>query len=292
VDNGTAYPTAGPYLEYEIERFDRANNFLDVWVRVPAVSGNSSGDYILMYYDDKVNYAVADRQNPAGVFNSSNGYVAVWHMNQDPAGGAGSIKDTTSNANNGTPGGSMGSGNLVNGIIGKGIDFDGVDDVIDCGSGATLSTSDFSIELWGFYDSTTYAWRGIVGRTGGSNQVDWGFDMNSNSRFRYWYDSTNQTTGTVVPAQTWFQATYVCEYTLWTSYGDFYLNGALVNTRTFNMVGEPSAYTFKIGKNWDPSWLGTIDEVRVSNTLRDANWVKLSYENQKAAQSLITITIH
>ena len=41
----------------------------------------------------------------------------------------------------------------------------------------------------------------MVGRTGGSNQVDWGFDMNTNSRFRYWYDSVNQTSGTVVPAQ-------------------------------------------------------------------------------------------
>ena len=48
----------------------------------------------------------------------------------------------------------MGSGNLVNGIIGQGIRFDGVDDIIDCGSDGSLDISDLTIELWGYYDST------------------------------------------------------------------------------------------------------------------------------------------
>jgi hypothetical protein len=34
-------------------------------------------------------------------------------------------------------------------------------------------------------------------------------------------------------------------------------------------------------------WKGMLDEVRISNVARSANWIKLSYMNQKADDALI-----
>lgn len=58
-------------------------------------------------------------------------FLAVLHMTQDPSGGVGSMKDSTVNANHGTPEASMGLGNLVDGLTGKAIDFNGTSDDID-----------------------------------------------------------------------------------------------------------------------------------------------------------------
>ena len=54
----------------------------------------------------------------------SNGYVGVWHFDEDPSGGAGSIKDSTSYANHGDPY-NMDASNLQGGAIGTGLFFPG-----------------------------------------------------------------------------------------------------------------------------------------------------------------------
>ena len=63
-------------------------------------------------------------------------FAGVWHLSQDPTGGSGCIKDSTSNGNDGTPGGSMTSGDLVDGPVPgmKALDFDGADDYVNMGS--------------------------------------------------------------------------------------------------------------------------------------------------------------
>jgi hypothetical protein len=55
-------------------------------------------------------------------------------MAQDPSGGADCIIDSSGNGNHGTPAGSMTSGGLVDGEIGKAIAFDGTDDYIESSS--------------------------------------------------------------------------------------------------------------------------------------------------------------
>jgi len=71
----------------------------------------------------------------------SNGFAAVYHMSQDPAGTAPQILDSTANANHGTTYGTMVSADLVDGLVGKAISFDGVDDYIDLGNDASLGVT-------------------------------------------------------------------------------------------------------------------------------------------------------
>ena len=117
----------------EIERWDDASEKAWLHVKVPSVS-DSADTVLYLYYDsaqaDNTTY-VGDTTDAVthNVWDAN--FAAVYHMAQDPNGdGAGAIKDSTSNENDGTPTGSMTTADLVDGQVGKGIDFDGSDDAI------------------------------------------------------------------------------------------------------------------------------------------------------------------
>ena len=118
----------------EIERWDHANEVAWLWVKVPSVTAASSTT-IYLYYDsakaDNTGYVGDTGDTPAQSVWDSN-FIGVWHMAQDPNGDpASAIKDSTSNENHGTPAGSMTTADLVDGKIGKGIEFDGSDDYLN-----------------------------------------------------------------------------------------------------------------------------------------------------------------
>ena len=71
----------------------------------------------------------------------------------------------------------MTSGDLVDSVIGDGIYFDGNDDVIDCGAVNVSDTDAVTIEAWGYYDATSYWWRGFIGQNNGQNNADYGIDV-------------------------------------------------------------------------------------------------------------------
>jgi len=125
----------------EIERWDDANEKAWLWVQVPSVTAASTTTLYLYYdssKDDNTSYIGDITDTPSkSVWDSD--FVFVCHMAQDPSGGADCIKDSTSNEHHGTPDVSMTSEDLVDGLIGKAIDFDGNDDIINHGSAATLA---------------------------------------------------------------------------------------------------------------------------------------------------------
>ena len=120
----------------EIERWDDANEQAWLWMKAPALS-SAADPVFYQYYDpaqaDNTTYIGDTGDTPAqSVWDSS--FKLVMHMAQDPNGDvADAIKDSTSNANHGTPGGTMLTEDLVDGKIGKGIDFEGTDDCVDIG---------------------------------------------------------------------------------------------------------------------------------------------------------------
>ena len=149
----------GTPLAYEIEDWNTGGSY--VWVKVPQIDAGSTTDSIWMYYD---NGSIGDAQNPGAVW--SNGYVGVWHMDQNP--GASQILDSTTYLNHGTAN-DMALGDLQPGRIGDGLYFDGstgaTGDYIRVPSNGTdeLSISGASPQL------TLEAW---VKRTG-TPPADW-----------------------------------------------------------------------------------------------------------------------
>ena len=120
----------------EIERWDQDNEEANLWVKVPTVY-SATGTVFYLYYsvtiDEQTAYTGDIGDTPAqNVWDDY--FTAVWHMSQDPLGGTDCIIDSTGSGTHGTPVGDMTSDDLVDGKIGQAIDFDGSDDLINCGT--------------------------------------------------------------------------------------------------------------------------------------------------------------
>lgn len=77
-------------LKYHIEKFEPSEEIALIWVKVPRISGNSSQDFIWMYYG---NSSASDAQDVGGTYDVNQ--VAVYHLGEKD----GLPKDSTAYAN-------------------------------------------------------------------------------------------------------------------------------------------------------------------------------------------------
>ena len=78
----------GVPLAYQIDQWDAAAGSACIWVRVPVIKGNAH--QALKIYWGKAD-AESESSGPA-VFNRSNGYLSVWHMNEPVKDDAGTVE--------------------------------------------------------------------------------------------------------------------------------------------------------------------------------------------------------
>jgi hypothetical protein len=114
----------------EVERWDWVNEQANLWIKVPTDKTQGDNTHYIGHTGEEAAKNVWDDD-----------FVGVWHMAQDPSGGTGAIKDST-NSVNCTAGGSMTVENLVDGQIGKSLNFSS--DYLTPGS--EVYSLDFTIE--------------------------------------------------------------------------------------------------------------------------------------------------
>jgi hypothetical protein len=284
----------GAALSYEIERWvdDGSNrDTAEIWVKVDTIFGNNSTQYFVMYWGKT---GVSSMSNPASVFDRANGFAGVWHLHNDPSGGSGAIKDATSNANNGTSGGTMTSSDRTAAMIGQGLDFDGTDDGIVAADAASLDMrSALTVSAW-FTLNSLNAWLKLAVKSHTSDAPPYtvyslGLDNAGRLRGEMAVGGVQDSLSskTALAASTYYHATFTYNY------GDsmkLYVNGALDSGKAKTGYIDTNSQVFSIGQSgYSKDYIsGIVDEVRLSNVERSANWIKLSYENQKAGQTLIT----
>ena len=79
------------------------------------------------------------------------GYVGVWHMQEDPSGSSPQILDSSSVGSDGTSAGTMTSDDSVTARLGRGVDFDGSNDTINVGNSSLLNferTDTYTLSAW------------------------------------------------------------------------------------------------------------------------------------------------
>ena len=264
----------------EIERFDYSNSVAELWVKVPTVVSGTTTDLYLYYdsdQDDNTVYIGNTGDTPAQSVWDSN-FKLVMHMAQDPNGDvADAIKDSTSNTNHGTPAGSMATDDLVDGKVGKGINFDG-NDYIDLLNQMQLvpDNADFTLE------STALLLTGSTFFGGGGNTGDnWSISLRRNM---YYYIVS----GSLVSVDIDNVDSVWAYFTTLRTGNDFegYVDGIYDTKSTQAGVLRGGTNNFVdrmlIGARWtngvaDHFVTGTIDEVRISNIARSADWIKATY---------------
>lgn len=278
-------------LYVEVEKWDSSSKEAVLHISRSGWTISSSQNTVFyLYYDssaaDNTSYVGDIGDTPAQNVWDSN-FKAVYHMCQDPSGGTNCIKDSTSNANHGTPQGSMTSGDLVDGLVNGAIDFDGSDDYIDCGNSTSLDiTSTLTLEAilcpGSDLASGLTAIKGIISKqhVPTLNQDTYCFFINKSGKLQMGtYGGNIQSS-----KATWTGGVdyYVAgTYESSTLSGDLFINGIKETLSTDNYdTMSSSTNDLTIGVN-SPStndfWEGKIEEVRVSNVVRSDAWIKATY---------------
>jgi hypothetical protein len=255
-------------LAHEIEQWDKSGTSY-IWVKVPQIDAWDDADYIWMYYG---NEDAPDRQQPAAVWTQ--GYVAVWHLNENATDEQSSAThyDSTSNDNDGTQNNSEDAG----GFIGRGQYFDGSNDYIEVpGAGLQLTGDEMTIEAWARPTGEPHQYSHVAGA--GSSGRHW--QLWWDSAFNAWHGRlrVNGDSGGLWPSNTG-------GYNVW-NYLALLYDGS--ERRIYRDAGEiewesasgnldATGSVFRIGDtpNLSPrEFRGYIDEVRISNIYRTDEWL-------------------
>jgi len=206
--------------------------------------------------------------------------VAYWRFDE---GGGATAYDDTANNNDGTL---YNHTKFVPGKIGKAVQFDGTDDYVNCGSGASLNISGpLTMEAWVYHIDTDQD--RVITKAQGST-VDYSIILASQKmrpQFRspggVWKDDFYS--NTVMVTNTWYHIAVTFER----PNIKVYLNGQLDGSTTwdYDINTNGSANTvLGVRNDLAAEWFnGKIDDVRIYNYSRTADQIKVDYNAGSAA---------
>ncbi len=291
-------------LDYEIEKWNPSGTS-SVWVRVPQIDASSDTDYIYLYYK---NAGASSGANPSGVWDSS--YLSVLHMGDNPT-SSGPQQDSTANNSDAT---SIALSATTTGAIGDALDLNGTTQYVQYAS-TTLPTPLNAGTVEVIYNPDTFA-SDVNGRylftkdKSGTYMGEWRLMLGSESAapaqsnklaFRIECPTSLGGNGNawavvsdIAPqlAGGWYSATAVWNkaggagnmklYWNGTATGTPYLNTTAVATADPTCAMEVSGEKPEIGRNngkttQDGYFDGQMDEFRISNVVRSANWINATY---------------
>jgi hypothetical protein len=267
----------GNKLNHEIETYQSATGRLIAWVNIPNLSSITDTN-LYLYYG---NGASGNQQNPQATWNSD--YLMVHHMEE-----TGNIIDSTLNGLNAV---NYGTTTDSNGMIAGSRYFNSLTDRYDFGNPVALNPgmSSWTITLW---TKIVHVDSSIMLRKWGSNAGfilylynGWGgtnyFKVGDGTHTTYRYWNTPWSDGT------WHYITIVINRN--TNLIDLYLDGLLnngggsANIAGFESLTTSANFLLYGGIN------GRHDEFTVSTTVRNASWVRASYDNQNDPSSFYKI---
>ncbi|MDD4871631.1 MAG: DUF2341 domain-containing protein, partial [Kiritimatiellae bacterium] len=255
-------------LNYEIEKWDSSSNSY-VWVQVPELV--STNTFIWAYWGNK-----SITNAPVYTTNGSTwseGFAGVWHLKEN----AFPFADSSANRFNGTVGNVPTQ--IVNGIIGNGQSFNGLNQSIQVPYQAALNTTQFTVSCWVKENTfVTNIWQTPLFTRDGTRGYN--FYAGSNGLWQAWVGNNiggfnSIPAGPIIDGE-WIYLTmnFNNEFTQ-----KFYTNGVFINSASVPTfaVNTVDALKMGVGANY---LNGEMDEVRVENVPRSSNWVWNCWMNQ------------
>jgi hypothetical protein len=232
-----------------------------------------------MYYG---NGSVGSQEDVTNVW--SNGFISVWHLDEN----AGTVSDSTSNGYDGTvSGASYNSSAYVNG----GYDFvrSENDEIEMSGTANNLSLTTFSVEVWmhtpdnnivndyymvtqSLYCDSLESWTlNIADDVGHEDEARFAIKES---------DTQTNVYGITLTDDQWHYVVGVRSLT----HLLMYVDGSYVDSIADNRAGETilSSANISLGSaicTEDEDFNGTADEVRISNVVRDLDWIETTHNN-------------
>ncbi len=273
-------------LSWEIEAWNNTTGAIVAWVKDDR---SSSADTLIYVWVGKA--SVTTYQCTASATWDSN-YAAVWHF---PNGTTVSFNDSTSNANNGT---AVGSPTPIAGAVDGGVtEWRGPgynnDATVPISSSINIASKLISLEFW-FRRNDTSSYSGGDGdffateENSGNNGYQ--FLVNhptSNSFTLYNWGVATENFGAMPLDTAWHHVALVSDNSAITAYVDgsptsptaTSTSGVATSNTVLNLLGY--------GAYKPNGW--SVDELRLSNTNRSADWVAHEYTQQSQASAWYTV---
>lgn len=254
----------GTVLPHQIEQWDAESGSASLWVRVPRIEGHARLP-LLMHWG---NAGAPSTSSASDVFHESNGYLGVWHMD-----GALTPDDTHTKS--------------APGVIGAARQFSGNASVrvADKLTGYPTGHEAHTTEMWFRAEqsgSSVLGW----GKSEPQGKVVMQLRGPPHIRMDCWFSEGSLESEEVFALSEWQHAAFVYEK------GNvrIYINGAPAGGS--KRAGTPMKLTSPAslwigGWHGEQQYRGDLDEIRISNVTRSAEWIRLQYENQKPLQTLV-----
>jgi hypothetical protein len=271
----------GSPLSYEIERWDAALQIAEIWVKIDTVYGDDSTQYLTMYWG---NASVSSVSLSEAVFDTAKGFGAVWHL-------AGNGDDATAGEHTGTV---YGTSDSV-GVIGGAKKFYGQDSIVVPGLFNDPQT--MTLSAWAQLDTVIVTGSEVISL--GDNALLRMDDLVNGTEAGMHIGGTTDSTAVFnrIASHQFFartgwhflSATYDGIAKVQILYIDGVEAGRLAENITleYQGLGANTCIGTHGNGNLTYEFVGMIDEVRVCKTARSADWVKLSFMNQKAEDALV-----
>jgi hypothetical protein len=288
----------GTLLPYAIESWDAAAKAAVVWVKV-SVLGNNATQSFLMHWGSA---DATDAGDTKKVFDTADGFVGVWHLDEDGSDTPLAYKDASANEAHAT-GVMMAPGSRVDGRVGKGNWLQNSaaapkDQWIKVDSDKRTSfqtgVKPITVSLWALAKSfpnrsTIGGYETIISK----GDTSWTLQREGTTthfetcvRTPPYHSCAISKTATALNKWFHFAITFA-QPTI-----TLYINGVrdamstdpnwLMGDQPLGMGQQTQSLMGK--RNWD----GILDEVRVANVSRSADFIKLDYESQKEGSKLVS----
>ena len=280
-------------LDHELEEYNPQTGQVVAWVRIPTLSHTTDTVLYVFYGNSGV---TTSQQNPTGVWDSY--YQAVYHLANT---GTGTAVDSTSNANSGT----LTSVSAASGQIDGAAGFNGLSSYIQIPSADFASyPTNFSASFGVWFKTAS---QGVIlgqddgtepgGNPGGyvpSLYLDTAGSLRA-SMFWHGSPSSQIVTSAAYNDNKWHFA--VDTFTNGTE--ELFVDGQNAGSQQTGENAYGASYAYFLGTGdtatWpaaNGSWLyfnGALDEVKVSNVARSADWIATEYINQHSPSTFYTL---
>jgi hypothetical protein len=264
-------------LKYERERHDSANSLAEYWVKIPTVYYDADTDFYIYYRTDDT----VDGADPENVWDSN--FKAVWTLKDATTS---TILDSTANNKDGTKKGAN-TPIEVDGKIGKGQDFESSNsEYIDVSDPLDLTTgTEATFEAWVNPENLSAEqklfWHGkgtmqlFISGGDGLTKMHAGIRTSTPS----WVGING---GTTMSVGNWYHLAVTWKKN---DYLKIYLNGASdaspVSSGNYYLYDYSGTLPTKIGAlgNNTSCLDGILDDLRISNVVRPAQWIKATYNS-------------
>lgn len=287
----TSDSTGSNPLNFELESYNGTTGAIAFWVRVPVLS-HTADSLIYMFYGKG---GVASFQgNRSSTWDSN--YVAVYHLADSAASNA--VSDSTSNGNSAAAQAFTNTKTTLGRIAGAQT-LNGANDFINATNNSSLAiTGNVTIEAWvkanampSLGNQAYIAGKGYNGSNEGyflrleTNNSGTSFVQAGTFAFPASYQAQVQVSGF---AGAWHHVVGSFNGT-WSVYVDGVRTGSSQTLGPLH-TGEPAVLGARGANGSRVSFLnGVIDEVRISNAARSADWVVSSFNSQSRSDTFAIV---